>query len=131
MSAIGGWIGWTKGATQSSSNDNERRELMSAVPKRLFNDPTLVYAHITIREYLYRRPPSKWTTQREITKATGLSGPLMRRVCQAYPSTFISSTEGYKLVYRASSAEIRHCLRTLLSRAAKITHRASVLAGQL
>jgi len=104
---------------------------MSATKKRLLKDPTLFYAHIAIREYLYLRPPSKWTTQREITNATGLSGTLMRSVCQEYPSTFISSTEGYKLAVLASSAEIRHCLQTLLSRAAKITHRASVLAGQL
>lgn len=72
-----------------------------------------------------------WTTQSEITQRIGLSGPTVRRVCQAYPELFVSSTEGYKHIDYASDHEIQHCVSTLIGRANRMLDRARALDYRL
>lgn len=72
-----------------------------------------------------------WRTAQNIAAATGITPLRMRQLCQLFPTTFISSTEGYKHVASATKDEILHCVQSLIARAEKITHRASALAGTL
>lgn len=88
-------------------------------------------AYHAVRDYLLTLPRWEWTTQSKIKEATGVSGVTMRQVCQMYPSSFIGGLYGYKLALYATSAEIQHAVASLLSRAEKITRRASALSGRL
>lgn len=84
-----------------------------------------------LRSYLMTTPASEWSTQREITAWTGLSGVETRKVAHENPAMLVSGTQGYKLAAYATPDEIVHCVQTLLSRAEKITARAAALSGRL
>lgn len=82
-----------------------------------------------VREFLLTRP--HWTTSAEITRGTGHTGVAIRKACQAYPRTFVSSTMGYKLAAYATRGEIQHNVSTLISRSTKMLARASELSTHL
>ena len=82
-----------------------------------------------VHDFLHGAP--YWKTSKEIHAAINITPTRMRELCQLYPTWFVSSGEGYKATTTASRDEIRACVQDLLSRAEKITHRASALAGQL
>jgi hypothetical protein len=99
-------------------------------------DAYYVDAHKALSEYLGRS--FGWVTSGTIRENIGYDAAnigydaaTVRKVCQMYPSVYVSSTEGYKHHTRASRREIQHCVTTLLSRAEKITSRAAALSSRL
>lgn len=83
----------------------------------------------SVREYLATQ--QGWTTSGIITSVTGFNGVAIRLACQAYPRTFVSSTEGYKLAAYATRAEIQHNVASLIQRSTKMLARASQLSSHL
>ena len=106
-------------------------------------DQHLADAHSAVREYMRTRSSQPkvgivtfgrtmpWVTQSEIELHTGVKGVTMRQVCQAYPATFVSSTEGYKLAMYSTRREIQHCVAVLMQRSERMLHRAQALSGRL
>ena len=68
-----------------------------------------------------------WRTAGDIKSATGVTALEMRQLCQMFPQTFLGSSRGYKPVGLATLTEVNDNIRTLLSRAEKIMHRARSL----
>ena len=89
----------------------------------------LFESYLRLRTYLLTQ--FNWTTQKEITEKTGLSGVMVRRICQVYPAGFVSSTSGYKLVKYANPAEVQECVASLISRSTKMARRAAALSGTM
>jgi len=87
--------------------------------------------YVLLREYLRGKISYVWTTAREISRDLNIAPEVVREICQHYPASFVSSTEGYKVASLATNAEIQHCVTTLISRSEKMLHRASALSGHL
>ncbi len=89
----------------------------------------LYNAYRILRTYLLTQV--NWTTQKEITRDTKLSGVMVRRICQEYPAGFVSSSWGYKTADDANKLEIQECVADLISRSNKMSRRAAALSGAL
>ncbi len=87
--------------------------------------------YIALRQFLIAQPAHKWMKASEILFEIGITPTEVREVCQNYPSSFVSSTDGYKAVSKATRAEIQHCVTTLIGRSEKMLARASALSGHL
>jgi hypothetical protein len=68
-----------------------------------------------------------WTLRKHI----GMSNRLIRAICQAHPSRFLSSNDGMKLVKNATQEQVRHSAARIRSQAKKMIARAEALEGCL
>ncbi len=83
-----------------------------------------------LAEYLITRG-RRWTTSKQINADIGLTGLRVRQLCQAFPSAYVSSANGYKLTFMATTDEKKAAVQSLIRRGQKIVARASALAGTI
>jgi hypothetical protein len=89
-----------------------------------------VYSEYQIlRDYLMKQ--TRFVTQSQITADTGLSGPMTRKVCNAYPCLAVGTGLGYKLARYCSTETIQQATATLMNRSIKMLNRAQALSGLL
>lgn len=91
----------------------------------------LKWAATILRSYLMTVDNFRWVTQSTIFANTGLTGVIVRQVCNAYPTLAVSSTSGYKLAHYATRAQIQRTVASLTNRSIKMLERAKRLSGLL
>lgn len=83
--------------------------------------------HLRLYRFLERHRRNDFVTSTDIQTWTGIDPATVRRLAQAAPQTFVSSSNGYKLAKFCTASEIEDSIRVLMSRAEKILHRARSL----